>query len=90
MGRSDKSARIAKAIAAFKSGEIKDYTTAAKVYNVDRTTISKRICGLTRLGRRQTLFFASVSLIPKKLLLLRISISLPIGECHLLVILLGT
>jgi hypothetical protein len=48
MARTDKSARIAVAIAAIRSGEIKDYSKAAAKYNVDRTTISKRIRGLTK------------------------------------------
>jgi hypothetical protein len=48
MVRTDKSARIAAAIAAIRSGEIEDYSKAAAKYNVDRTTISKRIRGLTK------------------------------------------
>jgi hypothetical protein len=48
MARADKSARIAAAIAAIRSGEIKDYSKAAAKFNVDRTTISKRIRGLTK------------------------------------------
>jgi hypothetical protein len=46
MGRCDKSARIAKAIAAIKLGAIKDYSKAARKLDVDRTTISKRIRGI--------------------------------------------
>jgi hypothetical protein len=48
MTRVDKSARIASAIAAIRSGEIKDYSKAAAKFNVDCTTISKRIRGLTK------------------------------------------
>jgi hypothetical protein len=48
MTRVDKSARIALAIAAIRSGEIKDYSKAAAKFNVNRTTISKRIRGLTK------------------------------------------
>jgi hypothetical protein len=48
MTRVDKSARIAAAIAAIRLGEIKDYSKAAAKFNVDRTTISKRIRGLTK------------------------------------------
>jgi hypothetical protein len=48
MARTDKSARIATAIAAIRSGEITDYSKAAEKYKVDRTTISKRIRGLTK------------------------------------------
>lgn len=47
----DKSARIEAAIEAIRSGEVKDYSQAAKKYNVDRTTISKRIRGLTMSKR---------------------------------------
>jgi hypothetical protein len=48
MARVDKSARIAAAIAAIQSGEFKDYSKAATKFDVDRTTISKRIRGLTK------------------------------------------
>jgi hypothetical protein len=48
MARVDKSARIAAATAAIRSGEIKDYSKAAAKFNVDCTTISKRIRGLTK------------------------------------------
>lgn len=48
MARADKSARIAAAIAAIRSGEFKDYSKAAAKFKVDRTTISKRIRGLTK------------------------------------------
>jgi hypothetical protein len=48
MARVDKSARIATAIAAIQSGEIKDYSKAAAKFNVDCTTISKQIRGLTK------------------------------------------
>jgi hypothetical protein len=51
MARTDKSARIAAAIAAIQSGEITDYSKAAAKFSVDRTMISKRICGLTKLRR---------------------------------------
>jgi hypothetical protein len=51
MARTDKSARIAAAIAAIQSGEITDYSKAAAKFNVDRTTISKRIRGLTKSRR---------------------------------------
>lgn len=46
--RSDKSADIAKVIAAIESREIKDYSEASWRFEVDRTTISKRIRRITR------------------------------------------
>ena len=48
MARVDKSACIVVAIATIKLGEIIDYSKAAAKFNVDRTTISKRIRGLTK------------------------------------------
>jgi hypothetical protein len=48
MARADKSARIAAAIAAIQSREIKNYSIAAAKFNVDHTTISKSIRGLTK------------------------------------------
>jgi hypothetical protein len=48
MARVDKSAYIAVAIAAIRLGEFKDYSKAAAKFDVDRTTISKRIRGLTK------------------------------------------
>ena len=48
IARADKSACIAAAIAAIRSGEIKDYSKAAAKFNVDCTTILKQICGLTK------------------------------------------
>jgi hypothetical protein len=47
MRRSDKSARIANAIIAIKLGEVKDYLEAARRFNIDHTTISKRTRGIT-------------------------------------------
>lgn len=57
MARTDKSARIAAAIAAIRSGEITDYSKAAEKYKVDRTTISKRIRGLTKSRKEADSFF---------------------------------
>jgi hypothetical protein len=51
MARADKSACIVVAIAAIQLGEITDYSKAAAKFNVDRTTISKRIRGLTKSRR---------------------------------------
>jgi hypothetical protein len=45
MGRTDKSARIAKAI---ELGEIKDYSEAARRFEINRTMISRRIKGITQ------------------------------------------
>jgi hypothetical protein len=48
MARVDKLACIVAAIAAIKLGEIIDYSKAAAKFDVDYTTISKRIHGLTK------------------------------------------
>lgn len=53
MGRCDKSARIAKAIAVIKSGAIQDYSKAARESEVDRTTLSKRIRGVIQSSREE-------------------------------------
>jgi predicted site-specific integrase-resolvase len=46
MGHTDKSAGIVKAIPAMESGEIKDYSEAARRFEVNDTTISRRIKGI--------------------------------------------
>jgi len=48
MARVDKSARINAAVAAIKRGEFTDYSKAARAFECDRTSISKRIRLLTR------------------------------------------
>jgi len=48
MARADKSARINAAVAAIKRGEFTDYSKAARAFECDRTSISKRIRLLTR------------------------------------------
>src|SRR6266487_6348945 len=56
MGRVDKSARIVAAIRDIQSGAIRDYSKAAEKHEVDRTTISKRIRGLTK-SKKDSLSF---------------------------------
>jgi hypothetical protein len=46
MTRADKSALISAAVAAIERGEFTDYGATAKQFQVDRTSISKRIRGL--------------------------------------------
>ena len=48
MARVDKLACIALAIATIRSREFKDYSKVAAKFNVDYTTISKRICSLMK------------------------------------------
>jgi len=57
MGRTDKSARIAKVIAAIESGEIKDYSKADRRFKVNHTTISRRIKGVTYLREEVDLLY---------------------------------
>jgi hypothetical protein len=44
----DKSARIDEAVAAIQRGEFSDYTNAARKYGCDRSSLSRRIRGLTK------------------------------------------
>ncbi|KAF4627253.1 hypothetical protein G7Y89_g10904 [Cudoniella acicularis] len=48
MARVDKSARIDAAVAALKRGEFTNYSNAATKYGCDRTSLSKRMRGLTK------------------------------------------
>jgi DNA invertase Pin-like site-specific DNA recombinase len=57
MARADKSALVDKAVSAIKRGEFTDYSKAATKYGCDRTTISRRIRGLTKTRKEATLFF---------------------------------
>ena len=57
MARADKSARIAAAITVIQSGEFTDYSKVVVKFEVDRTTLSKRIRGLTRSREEVTSFF---------------------------------
>ena len=57
MARADKSARIAEAIAAIQSGEITDYSQAARKYDIHHTTLSKRIRGLTKSRKEANSFY---------------------------------
>jgi hypothetical protein len=43
MGRCDKSARIAKAVAAIEAGRFKNYITVVDFFKCDPTSVSKRI-----------------------------------------------
>ena len=47
MANSTKSALIEQAISSIKSGEFKDYAAAARKYGVSKSTISRRIHGIT-------------------------------------------
>jgi hypothetical protein len=66
MARADKSALVEKAVSAIKRGEFRDYSKAAVHYGCDRTSVSKRIRGLTKTGRRPTPSSASASQTPRK------------------------
>jgi hypothetical protein len=48
MARTDKSARISAAVAAFKPGEFIDYANVIAKCKVDHTLVLKRIRGLTK------------------------------------------
>ena len=55
--RSTKSERIEAAIAAIRRGEFVNYANAAAKYGCDRTTLSKRIRGLTKSKKDANSFF---------------------------------
>jgi hypothetical protein len=57
MGRVDKSALVEKAVSAIKRGEFRDYSKAADYYSYDRTSVSKRIRGLTKTRQDANSFF---------------------------------
>ena len=66
MARADKSALISKAVAAFRAREFVDYSKAAAYYGVGRTTVSRRVKGLQRPGRRLALFTTNALPMSKK------------------------
>ena len=55
--RPTKSERIEAALAAIKRGEFVHYVNAATKYGCDRTTLSKRIRGLTKSKQEANSFF---------------------------------
>jgi hypothetical protein len=57
MARADKSALISKAVAAFRAGEFADYSKAATHFGVDRTSVSKRVRGLTKTRQEANSFY---------------------------------
>jgi uncharacterized protein YoaH (UPF0181 family) len=57
IARADKSARIAVAITVIQSGEFIDYSKVVAKFEVDRTTLSKRIRSLTRSREEAISFF---------------------------------
>jgi len=57
MARVDKSALVKKAVSVIKRGEFRDYSKAATYYGYDRTSISKRIRGLTKTRQEANSFF---------------------------------
>jgi hypothetical protein len=57
MARVDKSALVKKAVSAIKRGEFTDYSKAAEHYSYNQTSVSKKICRLTKTRKETTLFF---------------------------------
>ncbi len=57
MARADISALVEKAVSVIKRGEFSDYSKAAAHYDCDRTSVSKRICGLTWSRKEANSFF---------------------------------
>ncbi len=57
MARADKSARIDAAVAAIKRGEFTNYSKAAEKYECDRTSLSKRIHGVTKTKKEANSFY---------------------------------
>jgi O6-methylguanine-DNA--protein-cysteine methyltransferase len=48
MARTDKSARVTKAVDAIRRGEFSDYSQAAKAFGYTRSAVSQRVRGLTK------------------------------------------
>ena len=57
MGRHAKTTAINNAVAAVQRGDFVDYSTAAKEYGYDCTSVSKRIRGLTKTRVEANSFF---------------------------------
>lgn len=57
MPRTSKSEAINAAVAAFRRGDFADYIAVAKHYSCDRTSVSKRIRGLTKTRQEANSFF---------------------------------
>jgi Tc5 transposase DNA-binding domain len=57
MARADKSALISQAVTAFRAGEFTDYSKAAAHFGVDRTSVSKRVKGLTKTRKEANSFY---------------------------------
>jgi hypothetical protein len=57
MARISKSEAIDAAVAAIRRGEFTHYSQAAKYYKCDRTSVSKRIRGLTKTRKEANSFF---------------------------------
>ena len=57
MVRADKSALISKAVAVLRAGKSTDYSKAAAYYGVDRTSVSKRVRGLTKTKKEAASFY---------------------------------
>jgi len=57
MARADKSAQIEAALAAIRRGEFVNFANAATKYGCDRTTLSKRIRGLTKSKKEANSFY---------------------------------
>jgi hypothetical protein len=57
MARADKSALISQAVAAIRAGKFVDYSKAAAHFGVDRTSVSKRVRGLTKTRQEANSFF---------------------------------
>ena len=57
MARADKSARISKAVAAYRAGEFADYSKAAAHFGADRSAVSRRVRGLTKSKKEANSFY---------------------------------
>lgn len=57
MARTDKSALISKAVDAIRASEFIDFSKAAAYFGVDRTSVSKRVRGLTKTRKEANSFY---------------------------------
>ena len=57
MAKADKSALISQAVTVIRAGKFADYSKAAAHFGVDRTSILKRVRGLSKTRQETNLFF---------------------------------
>ena len=57
MAKADKSALISQAVTTIRAGKFANYSKTTAYFGVDRTSILKRVRGLTKTRQKANLFF---------------------------------